>query len=262
MVKDLLIRNNLIPLHYQIQKYILSKIKSKEWKANEFIPTERELIELFKVSRITIRNALGTLENGGYVKKMSGKGTIVSLEKQKILIGHIYGLYSYFKAQGFNVKTKIFSSTIEKPNKLIREILKLKKNEEIIRIERLRIIDEEPLYFSILNISKKYCPALLDEDLKNKSLYSIIENDFGLEINRTKTVFYSLVSDSNLQYKLNIREAEPMQVLESTAYIKKTVPIEYSINYFRTNKILFELDFSKNGVIVGVKRKIKKENHL
>ena len=57
-MKSVLEKDSPIPLHYQVQKYILEKISTGLWKTNEYIPSEKELGELFSVSRITIRKAL------------------------------------------------------------------------------------------------------------------------------------------------------------------------------------------------------------
>lgn len=252
-MEDLLIKDTPIPLHYQVQKYILKKIKKDEWKANEFIPTEKELGDLFKVSRITIRKALSVLENNGHIKKIRGKGTIVSGQKQKILVSQLFGLHRYCKERGVSIKSKIINSSIEKPDGLVSDKLDLSEDEEICRIERLRIIDGEPLNFSIINITKKYCPTLLDEDLENESLFMIIEKNYGLEILKSNSVFYSSLPGSRILDLLSIKEKEPLQVIENISYIDTGVPIEFSINYYRSTKILFELEVSKDEIVFGVK---------
>lgn len=252
-MKDLLIKNSPIPLHYQVQKYILNKINTGAWKTDEYIPTEKELGELFDVSRITIRRALSVLENDGQIKKIRGKGTIVSKRKQKIQIDHLLGLYRYYNDKGVSVKSKIIDKSIIKSDNLLMEKLGLRENEEICRIKRVRIIYGEPLNFSIIHIAKKYCPTLLEEDLENQSLHSLIEKTYGLEIAKIKSIFYSVIATPDLLDLLNIEKQEPLQVIENISFLNEEKPIEYSINYFRTTKILFELEVSREKVFFGVK---------
>ena len=62
-------RKKPIPYYYQIQQQIITAIENSEWKPDEFIPSEREISDKFKVSRITTRKALDNLMIEGYIKK-------------------------------------------------------------------------------------------------------------------------------------------------------------------------------------------------
>ena len=65
------------PLYYQIEKYMREKILSNEWPVGTQIPTETELMELFSVSRATLRQAVGNLCNEGLLERLQGRGTFV-----------------------------------------------------------------------------------------------------------------------------------------------------------------------------------------
>jgi GntR family transcriptional regulator, arabinose operon transcriptional repressor len=65
------------PLYMQIKNYILDKIEKGELSSNDPIASEKELSNLFNVSRITVTNALNQLKNEGIVFRVPGKGTFV-----------------------------------------------------------------------------------------------------------------------------------------------------------------------------------------
>lgn len=67
-----------IPLYQQIYNYFYDRIKTGVLKKNDQIPTERELMESFIVSRITVKNAINKLQEDGYVTRIPGKGTFVN----------------------------------------------------------------------------------------------------------------------------------------------------------------------------------------
>lgn len=69
-----------IPLYQQIYNYFHDRIKTGVLKANDKIPTEKELMEKFLVSRITVKNAINKLGEDGYVTRIPGKGTFVNAE--------------------------------------------------------------------------------------------------------------------------------------------------------------------------------------
>lgn len=69
-----------IPLYQQIYNYYHERIKTGVLKMNDQIPTEKELMEKFFVSRITAKNAINKLQEDGYVTRIPGKGTFVNAE--------------------------------------------------------------------------------------------------------------------------------------------------------------------------------------
>lgn len=69
--------NSRQPLYQQIYIDLLEKINSGYYKVGEKIPTEKQLQENYNVSRITVKSALQTLADDGYIRRVSGVGTFV-----------------------------------------------------------------------------------------------------------------------------------------------------------------------------------------
>ena len=65
------------PLYMQLKEAIKAAIKDGTYPDNEKIPTEIELSEHYKVSRITVRRAVEELCQENYLVKRQGKGTFV-----------------------------------------------------------------------------------------------------------------------------------------------------------------------------------------
>lgn len=61
--------------HREIFDEIKKKIDNGEWKEGKAIPTERELAEHFLSSRTTIRKAIESLKQRGYLHSVHGQGT-------------------------------------------------------------------------------------------------------------------------------------------------------------------------------------------
>lgn len=66
------------PLYMQVQRFILNQIKQGELQPHERIPTEKELMEQFQVSRITVVNALASLVKEGMIYRVPGRGSFVA----------------------------------------------------------------------------------------------------------------------------------------------------------------------------------------
>ncbi|OQP06170.1 GntR family transcriptional regulator [Geobacillus sp. 46C-IIa] len=65
----------------QIRQYIVDNIQQKKWKPDDKIPSENELAEKFKVSRITVKKALDSLVEEGIIYRIQGRGSFVAKEK-------------------------------------------------------------------------------------------------------------------------------------------------------------------------------------
>lgn len=64
-------------LYMQIYNQILSEIQSGSFKIGDKLPAERELCEMFGVSRAPIRQALSALELNGIIYSRQGEGVYV-----------------------------------------------------------------------------------------------------------------------------------------------------------------------------------------
>lgn len=70
-----------LPLYYRIQQKLIKRVEDSEFSPNEKIPSARELMDQYGVSRTTIRKAVNNLVNEGYFYTVHGKGTFVQEKK-------------------------------------------------------------------------------------------------------------------------------------------------------------------------------------
>lgn len=69
------------PLYIQLAYIIREDIQNGKYNAEQRIPTEKELSEIYSVSRITIRSALEILVKEGLLMRRRGKGTFIASKK-------------------------------------------------------------------------------------------------------------------------------------------------------------------------------------
>ena len=67
-------------LYKQIGQHIKEKIASGKLRPADRIPSEQELMDEYKVSKITVKNALTELADEGLVIRIQGKGTFVAAD--------------------------------------------------------------------------------------------------------------------------------------------------------------------------------------
>ena len=69
------------PLYRQLAGKLKKEMDDGTFSAGSKLPTENELVETYKVSRVTVRKALDSLTQQGYLERRSGKGTFVAEKK-------------------------------------------------------------------------------------------------------------------------------------------------------------------------------------
>lgn len=91
----------------QVKYYILDGISQKLWTAGERVPSENELVDLCKVSRMTARRALQELYLEGTLVRIKGKGSFVAEEKQQSSLLQIRSIASEIREQGHEHQSRL-----------------------------------------------------------------------------------------------------------------------------------------------------------
>lgn len=232
------------PLYCQLAEIILNEIKTKDLKENDKIPTEREYCEKYNLSRATVRQAIGYLEQKGYIYKIQGKGTFVSsrLMKQKLL--KFYSFTEEMKKQGKKPASKILSFKLKKADEKISKELNIIAGSKIYELIRLRIADEETVMYE-----KTYLPAeklenLSKKELSESPLYDILQNKYGITFTKATERFSVLSADKKISEILFIQENSPLIKLQRWTYVGMEI-IEYTVSYLRGDRFEFEVDLEE-----------------
>ena len=178
-----------VPLYYQLLKQFEEKLNCGAWKKGSAMPSERELCELYRVSRITVRNAVEELVKQGKVEKIQGKGTFVLGRNIVQNLGYVYSFSKEMEKQG-----KITATVLLKQEKIIVDQrlalqLGISTGDEVIYLERLRYADQQPLL-----LEKTYFPAerysfVLTMDLVDKQLYKSLQEQYNIVIDKAFETF-------------------------------------------------------------------------
>lgn len=110
-------QNERMPLYLKIQQHYKELILKGQLKANDKIPSEKELMEEFQVSRITVANALMQLAKEGWIYRIPGRGSFVSETVGELIAGH-QPAPGYGREEGETAPTKAagFGGSYSSPN--------------------------------------------------------------------------------------------------------------------------------------------------
>ena len=234
-------KNSPVPVYYQIQNIIYELIKNKKIKRGDKIPTEEELCNLFGVSRMTIRQALQNLVNMDILEREAGKGTFVSENKILIDISNLKSFSEDMTKRGFKVSNKVLDKNVIKADKYLADVFSIPEGEEIFYIKRLRFLDDTPAAIESSHILLKKCPNIINTDLANNSLFSILENEYKLKIDFSEQVIEPILSNEEESEFLNIKIGTPLLKMVGRTYLKSGEIIEYVIGIYRGDRYKLRL---------------------
>jgi GntR family transcriptional regulator len=217
-----------IPFHYQLRELLKGEIADGRWQVGDRLPSERELCDTFNLSRTTVREAIDALVDEGLLRRERGRGTFVA--EPKILEGLLQtptGFTDSMIAQGYNVITKVLRMEIGNAPTTVARELRLRPDEPVTIIDRLRYILGEPILLVTSYVPVKFVPRLVDDDLENNSLYQLLASKYNLLPVTAKRYMESVAANELEAKLLDIRTGSPLMLIESTAYTEDGTPMEY-----------------------------------
>lgn len=224
------------PLYYKVKKDMEQKILNGYYKRGEFIPSEPELGQYYKVSRTTVRKAINMLVEEGYVTIVRGMGTKVAPSKLKHKAAELMSFTELMKRQGLEPAVRDVQIKRIHPDQEVISALELNSWEEVFEISRVRTADNEPI-----TINTSYIPCRLVEDrdlwiLKDKqSLYQVLE-DFNVVVQYTEDTVSAVKANTKQAEILQINKNDPLLYIERTAYDKNNIIVEFSRIVIRADR--------------------------
>ncbi len=125
-------KNSATPLYIQLVETLMNTITQK-MQPNDKMMSEREICQIYDVSRTTVRLALAELENSGYIYKRHGRGTFVSgaLKERKNLMDN-YSFTDHMRQLNKEPKTIVVTFEIDAVNPMVAKQMGLKEGEMIV----------------------------------------------------------------------------------------------------------------------------------
>lgn len=237
--------DNVLPKYYLIKNDIIEKINNEELISNQLLPSERELIEKYNVSRITVRRAIDELVKEGYAYKIKGKGSFVKGDNLKQGLNKVHSYTEEIINQGMRPSRKLLNIEIKSVDAKKSKLLNIGQDEKIFVLERIYYADDEPICITKAILPYKYFPNLECFDFINNSLYSILENFYKLKITKATQTIDASISTVHNSSHLNINEGHPLLLFRTTTYgliDGCEVPFEYFKSYYKTDKVKYTLE--------------------
>lgn len=230
-------RNSKVPLYQQLYEALRGDIRSGRFKPGDLLPAESELAERFKVSSITIRQALDMLHKEGLIYRQRGRGTFVAHPRLDQNLMRIVSFTQDMPTRGFTPSSQVLGSSLIPAPREIAEKLLIEPGEELARIERLRLADDEPMSVEESHLIHRFCPGILQkDDYAVHSLREALERHYGIRTARARQTIRAVPAPARLARPLSVRPKATLLYIERVTYSQDDVPIEFLRIYYRGDR--------------------------
>jgi GntR family transcriptional regulator len=133
-------------------------------------PGELELVDVYGVSRHTVREALRRLRSEGLVVAQRGRVSYLAASRFEQPLGTAYSLFRTIEAQGVEQRSEVLRLELVRDAD-VAERLGLAPSTELVVLERRRLAGDEPLALDTAWLPAATATPLLDVDFTRTALY-------------------------------------------------------------------------------------------
>jgi GntR family transcriptional regulator len=234
-------------IYLEIRNYMIRQIEKGILNPGDKIPSERELVELFKVSRMTVRHAIDQLVNDGILVRMVGKGTYVSSERLSTSLNILKSFSEDIIASGHRPSAKLIGIERTVASESIASILRIAKSQEVIKVERLRLVDDLEMAITTSFFPVSRALPIDELDFSATSIYNQIES-LGLRIEKAEETVTAQAADRRTAGFLRVKENSPLLMIMRLTLISNNVPIEYMEGLFRPDRYVISQELYRQEV--------------
>ena len=229
---------NALPKYRQLYLILLNKIEEGEWPAHNPIPPERELEEMYNISRTTVRQALSLMVSQGYLYREQGRGTFIAPPKLQYSLNLLRGFSESMKDRGIIPDQKIISINRNLPPYKVQQNLEITEEvNNIINIERIRIADGIPIGYQSTYVALRRGQSITQGELENcGSLYKLLRENFNLIPTEAIETVEATIADEHEANLLEIETGGPILLIERTVWSQFHRPMEFLKALYRGDK--------------------------
>lgn len=216
------------PLYLQIHDTILRQIETGAYADGARLPSERELAELFGVSRMTARQAMRLLMQDGRINTRVGKGTFVQNPRLTQELRELTSFTDDIRRAGARPTSLVLNAEITAADVEVAAHLEVEIGTSVVHLHRVRIADGEFIALEKAYLVHTRCAGILDEhDFARESLYSVLKEVYGVRLVWASEAISARMPEPGEREALKMQRGVPVLSMKRITYDERDEPVEY-----------------------------------
>lgn len=226
-------------IYEKVKADILGKIQAGIYKAGSRLPAERSLADAYKVSRMTVRQAINELVHEGIVERKQGSGTYVmgTQFKQR----NVRSFTETVSAQGYQPSTKVLEFSRVHHIKPIHEILCYSEETLFYKLKRVRYGNDIPIALETVYFPVDKCPGL-EGFSGDQSLYEVLKNRFGYSVGQLSYDIDACISNRIMMKYFEVNNKIALLRMTGVSYVDGDEPFMYEESFYRSELYKYKVD--------------------
>lgn len=228
------------PLYVQLKELLQERMRSGYYREGSRLPSERELAQLYNVSRMTARQALQLLAQEGLTYARVGKGTYVSLAPIHQQLESLTSFTEEMQRLGMKASSRVIKAEVQPASEALARRFGIAQGTEMVIVKRVRLANNVPLALETTHLIHSICPGILDVcDLSHDSLYDVLRKHFNVVLVRADQSFEARLAHEDEADLLGIEATDPVLNIERTTYDSLNRVTEFVHSVYRGDQYRF-----------------------
>lgn len=233
-------RDATLPLWSQLEHELRRRMDHGHFV--ERFPTDRELMEIYGVSRHTARHAVGRLGDDGIVRRERGVGTSIDRRTFERSLGSLYSLFQVVEESGVPQRSEVLA--LERVvHHGAAERLGLDHDADLVYLGRVRYAGSEPLAVDRVWLPAEIAAPLLLADFTHTSLYNELERTVGRHPNEGWERIHPALPSPDERRHLRLGDDEAVFSIERLGTCSGE-PVEWRITVIRGDRFTYVADWT------------------
>jgi GntR family transcriptional regulator len=220
--------NSSTPLYIQIKELLHSQIQSGQFAVGDRLPSERELSEIYNVSRMTARQALQLLQQDGLTQRQVGKGTYVARPQIDQELRELTSFTQDMTGRGLSPQNRVLKSELQPADPEVAGHLQAHSGEPTVVLQRIRLADGKAIALETAHLIHRTCPGILaNHDFTRASLYQVLQEHYGFHLVWATQVIAARMPERFEREALDLPKRVPVLSLLRVTFDAADRPIEF-----------------------------------
>ena len=165
-----------------------------------------------------------------------GKHPVIGSGRAGKNFQELHGFTEEMVRRGMRPSSKLLEVGAREPDSETARALRLKRNQRVFCITRLRYVNEEIVGLETANLPYHFFPGIEKHDLEKGSLYAIIEGHYGISLSWSEEELRAIAASEQESNLLKIPLGFPLFCMKRIVFDTRATPIERGVSIFRGDR--------------------------
>lgn len=237
-------RSSPVPLYHQFRLLLQQQIEGGAWRPDQRLPTEDDFALRYRISKVTVREALKQLSEEGYLRREQGRGTFVSQSRVEQGPRILTSFSQEMMLRGMTASSRVLRQEIRTAGDEIAGKLGIKSAAPVFSLKRLRLADDEPMGIQTAFVPVDLAPGIHKEDFSKNSLYTLLALRYSLRPARAQEEHFAVKLTASQAKLLRVETGAVALAAERLAYGDDGRAIELTSSVMRGDRYKIVLNLN------------------